>query len=87
MSLPEREAKDAIADRAGYWDARLRSPACTDADRASFAEWRDADPAHRATFERLQMFSASLAGALNRADVRGLRDNAISSAGRERAQE
>lgn len=84
MSTLHSLADQAIADQAGYWDAHLRSPACTEADRAKFADWRDADPAHRAAFEKLQSFSATLSGALNRADVRGLRDSAIAAVNRQR---
>jgi transmembrane sensor len=68
---------DRIADEAGYWDARLRAPDCTDADRARFAQWRDGAASHRAAFERLQMLIATLRGEAGRADVRGLRDAAV----------
>lgn len=70
---------DLIADRAGYWDARLRSPDCTEADRASFTAWRDADPIHRATFERLQVLVCALREASGRAEVRGLREAATNA--------
>ncbi len=74
MTIP-----DPIADEAGYWDARLRSPNCTDSDRARFAEWRDADPRHRAAFERLQILCMALRQNRSRADVRALRDAALSA--------
>jgi transmembrane sensor len=73
-----------ISEQAGFWDTRLRSPGCTDEDRARFAAWRDADPAHRAAFERLQALFAALNGGLNRADVRGLRDNVVAAVDRRR---
>lgn len=66
-----------IADEAGAWDARLRAPDCTDDDRARFARWRDADPAHRQTFERLQLIVATLRHEQSRADIRALRDEAL----------
>jgi transmembrane sensor len=74
MTIP-----DPIADEAGYWDARLRSPNCTDSDRARFAEWREADPRHRAAFERLQILCMALRQNRSRADVRALRDAALSA--------
>ena len=54
MTQPSRPGhdpiSDQIADEAGYWDARLRSPHCTDSDRARFTEWRNANPRHRQAF-------------------------------------
>lgn len=73
----DRQAMDRIADETGYWDARLRAPDCTDADRARFAQWRDADASHRAAFDRLQMLIATLRGETGRADVRGMRDAVV----------
>ena len=81
---PVEAAQNPVAERAAFWDSLLRSPNCTDADRARFVEWRDADTAHRAKFERLQMLSAALKGAENRADVRGLHDEAVASIARRR---
>lgn len=75
-----------ISEQAGFWDARLRSPACTDADRASFAAWRDADPAHRAEFEKLQSLLAALNAGAGRADVRGLRESVVTTVGRRRSR-
>lgn len=71
-TLPE-----SIAEEAGAWDARLRAPDCTDEDRARFARWRDADPAHRQTFERLQAIVATLRHERSRADISALRDEAM----------
>ena len=68
-----------LADEAGNWDARLRSPECTDADRARFAAWRDANPGHREAFERLQAINITLRRSMARADVRALRDAAVSA--------
>lgn len=66
-----------IAEEAGAWDARLRAPDCTDEERARFAEWRDADPAHQQTFERLQAIVATLRHERSRADISALRDEAL----------
>lgn len=65
------------AEEAGTWDARLRAPDCTDRDRARFTAWRDADPANRQAFERLQLLVATLRQNSSRADVRALRDAAL----------
>jgi transmembrane sensor len=73
----DRHIADQTAEEAGLWDARLRAPDCTDADRARFAQWRDADAAHLAAFERLQTIVASLRSEMSRADVRALRDAAL----------
>ena len=70
---------DRIAEEAGYWDARLRSPECTDADRVRFAAWREANPRHREAFERLQAILTTLRHSKARADVRALRDAAITA--------
>lgn len=79
-SRPSREpVPDPIADQAGYWDARLRSPHCTDSDRARFTAWRDANPQHREAFERLQTLFMALRQSRGRADVRALRDAALSA--------
>lgn len=68
-----------VAELAGAWDARLRSPDCTDDDRARFAAWRDADPMHRRAFERLQSIVATLRQERSRADIRALRDEPLNS--------
>jgi transmembrane sensor len=73
----DRHISDQTAEEAGLWDTRLRAPDCTDADRARFAQWRDADPSHWAAFERLQTIVASLRNEMSRADVRALRDAAL----------
>lgn len=73
----ESRISDQVAEEAGYWDARLRSPDCTSADRARFAEWRDASPAHRVAFERLQTVLTGLRRNIARAEVRALRDEAL----------
>lgn len=73
----DRKRSTTLAEAAGAWDARLRSPDCTDQDRARFAEWCDADPAHRPAFERLQSVVATLRHDRGRADLRSLRDEAL----------
>ena len=75
----KRRIPDRIADAAGYWDARLRLPECTDADRARFAAWRDESLEHREAFERLQVILTTLRHGKARADVRALRDAAVAA--------
>jgi transmembrane sensor len=78
--LKSRPLSDPVAEAAGYWDARLRAPDCTDDERGRFAVWRDEREEHREAFERLQSMVASLRQNLGRADVRGLRDSALGAA-------
>jgi transmembrane sensor len=75
----KQRISDRIAEEAGYWDARLRSPECTEADRVRFAAWRDANPRHREAFERLQAILTTLHRSKARADVRALRDAAVTA--------
>lgn len=56
--LQARRAR--IAQQAGAWDARLRSPRCTDVDRRRASAWFAEDPAHQAAFDRLQAILSSL---------------------------
>lgn len=63
---------------AAFWDSRLRSPACTDADRAAFAEWRDRAPANAEAYEALQGALGSLHAAFDfSAELRSMRDRAL----------
>lgn len=75
------ERRERIREEASDWDARLRSPECTDDVRARFAEWRDADEEHRAVFENLQTLVALLREKGSRADVTSLRQQALSLRG------
>lgn len=79
-----RRFPEAVAEQAGNWDARLRAPNCTDADRANFTQWVNEDPVHRAAFEELQAAVATLRDEVSRADVRALRDAALAMAHRLR---
>lgn len=76
MSQPP--ATDNPDDRAAYWDARLRSPTCSDEDRAAFAHWRDADPANAEAVERLRGLIRALYDAYpTEPALRRLRDAAV----------
>ncbi len=72
----------AIAEAASRWDARLRAPTCSAADRAAFAAWRDADPAHRHAFERLQGLLSTLRTGRDQLALREMRDGALALAKR-----
>jgi transmembrane sensor len=64
-------------DAAAFWDARLRSPLCSDADRRAFEAWREADPANPAAFERLQIGLRALHEAVvSDPELRAMRDEA-----------
>jgi transmembrane sensor len=80
----ERQKHEIIVTAAGFWDARLRAPSCTDEDRQQFAAWRDADVAHRQAFERLQVIVSTLRQHGSRADLRAIRDAALALAERRR---
>lgn len=73
----ERGISDQIAEQAAYWDARLRAPDCTAAERARYAEWSAARPEHREAFEQLQTIAGSLRHHGARADLRAIRDAAL----------
>jgi transmembrane sensor len=72
----ESTMTDQTADEAGYWDTRLRSPTCTEEDRARFASWRDAKPENRLAFESAQAIVKTLREHASRADIRAIRDAA-----------
>jgi len=65
-------------DTAAFWDSRLRSPLCTDEDRAAFAAWRAADTANAAAFDRLQDGIGALHDAFaSSAELRAMSDRAL----------
>ena len=74
---PARCIPDSVAEAAGFWDARLRAPDCTEADRDSFTVWRDESAEHREAFESLQTAITLLRTNEARADLRSLRNDAL----------
>lgn len=64
----ETQPQDSPTEQALAWFARLRAPMATPADRAAFAVWRDADPAHAAAYAEVETLWASpeLAAAVTR---------------------
>lgn len=68
----DREVEAAAA----RWDVRLRSHSCTDADRAAFRAWCDAESRHQDTFNRLQLAVNTLRRASEYPELRALRERA-----------
>lgn len=62
---------------AADWDARLRNPDCSDAERASFRAWCEADPSHRQAYDLLQDAVSTLLSAAHYPEMRALRDAAL----------
>ncbi len=63
-------------EAAGFWDARLRSPDCSEDDRIAHQRWQSADPANAHAFESLQQVISSLEPMTNRAEIESLRSSA-----------
>lgn len=66
-----------IQEAAAFWDARLRSPDCTDAERAYFRAWCAEDARHRAAYDALQAALDALQAARHKPEIRALRDAAL----------
>ena len=62
---------------AADWDARLRNPDCSDAERDAFRAWYEADPRHREAYELLQESVSALLSAAHSPEIRALRDAAL----------
>ncbi len=65
-----------VDERAAAWDARLRSPDCSAAERAQFGVWLEADHRHRDAFDRLQAALAAVRAASERPQIRALLESA-----------
>lgn len=77
-SVGEDDAAETIAARAAYWDARLRSEQCSQAERAEFQRWLELDPTHAEAFELLQMGIGTLqSAAKTNPALRAMRDRAV----------
>lgn len=77
-ALPADLRKASPDEAAAFWDSRLRSPLCTEDDRAAFSAWRDADPAHAEAFDALQAGIGALHEAFNAsAELRAMSDRAL----------
>ena len=84
-TLPSFEGVPAAAeDAAAYWDAKLRSPDCSPADREAFCVWRDASPENTEAFGELQALLGALRDNENGPEIRAMREDALNLI--ERAQ-
>ena len=66
-----------VQTAAADWDARLRNPDCSDAERAAFRAWYAADPSHRDAYDLLQTSLSTLLSAAHLPEMRALRDAAL----------
>ncbi len=64
---------------AAEWDARLRSPDCTEAEREAFKNWCDAAPENRQAFDELQALLGALRGVADAPEIRSLREAALNA--------
>ena len=69
----------AMPGDAAEWDARLRSPDCTDAERQAFQIWCDAAPENRQAFDELQALLGALRGVADVPEIRSLREAAVNA--------
>ncbi len=72
-----------IEEAAGYWDARLRAPDCTHAERLAHEEWKKADPSHARAFESLQTIIEELPSIASMPEIQSMRAAALSRANEE----
>ncbi len=68
---------DTVEEAAAYWDARLRSPDCTQADRTAFKAWYDARPEHARAYNAAQAMFSAFVGARDRPELRALREEVM----------
>jgi transmembrane sensor len=80
MTQPVGKLSRELPDGAAEWDARLRAPDCTEAERAAFNRWCAASPEHQRSFDELQAALASLREARDRPEIRSLREAALGAA-------
>lgn len=64
---------------AAEWDARLRSPDCTEAERQAFKRWCDAAPENRQAFDELQALLGALRSVADAPEIRSLREAAVNA--------
>ncbi len=77
MNSPAETDMD-TCEAAGFWDARLRAPDCSDADRAEHEEWKSADPANAQAFNGLQKMIKDLPTIALMPEVQSMRSAALS---------
>ena len=83
----KRPTFESVEDAAAFWDARLRSPDCSDADRALFNAWCDESPEQARAYDAAQIMVSALVGARDRPELRAVREDVMRFArvGRRRA--
>ena len=74
------EITDKVMDAeeaAGFWDARLRAPDCSDNDRKAHEQWKMADPANARAFEALQAMIEGLPSIASKPEIQSMRAAAL----------
>lgn len=66
-----------VEEAAGFWDARLRAPDCSAADRAAHEKWKNADPAHAQAFDGLQTMIEELPSIAAMPEIQSMRAAAV----------
>ena len=76
--MSERPERDMDAEEAaGFWDARLRAPDCSDNDRTAHEQWKMADPANARAFEALQTMIEGLPSIASKPEIQSMRAAAL----------
>lgn len=65
---------------AAEWDARLRAPDCSDAERDTFKRWRQESPENQKHFDELQTLLGGLRSAHEAPEIRSMREAALNAA-------
>lgn len=84
MTHHGRTSTKELPDCAAEWDARLRTADCTEAERAAFKRWCEADPGNQRSFDELQAALGALRVAGDRPEIRSLREDALNEADSKR---
>lgn len=69
-----------LPEDAAEWDARLRAPDCTAAERMAFERWCRRDPANQISIDRLQELLTGLRQNSDAPEIRSLREAAVEPA-------
>lgn len=70
------QSANMMPNDAPEWDARLRAPDCSTAERAAFEAWCSTRPENQAGYDGLQAMLAGLRGAKDMPEIRSLREAA-----------
>lgn len=65
---------------AADWDARLRTPDCSDAERDTFKRWRQESPENQENFDALQTLLSGIRSAHEAPEIRSMREAALNAA-------